>query len=161
MNWIESKRTDPIFDQNRVPCPRREEIDLPGGAARCGSGVSPKIGVVRLTALIPYRNCRIPNLCVVLIWTLWGVYIGVQGGRRLGVQDDLTLINPNRIYTLTQVTEPSNKGIVPVRTPTGSSYCRSVSLDWSSDMWIVDRSSCPVCDSKVLHAEEDIIWRAC
>ena len=38
---------------------------------------------------------------VVLIWTLVGVYIGVQGGRRFGVQDDLTLINPNRTYTLT------------------------------------------------------------
>ena len=40
-------------------------------------------------------------ISIVLIWTLVGGLYRSTRGRRLGVQDDLTLINPDRTYNLT------------------------------------------------------------
>ena len=61
-----------------MPRPRGEEINLPGGR-RAAEGVKGlRIGVVKLTALIPYKNYRMDGygvVSVVLIRPSYGVYI--------------------------------------------------------------------------------------
>ena len=57
-------RTDLVYVTDLVPRPRGEKINLPGGGALRKWWKEPRIGVVRLTALIPCRKYWMTNVYV-------------------------------------------------------------------------------------------------